>query len=41
MTLNWRATGDDGMEGTADAYDIRYSENPIDASNFVNAIEVS
>ena len=32
--LQWSATGDDGMTGTATAYDIRYSIAPIDETNF-------
>ena len=34
IVLSWTATGDDGEEGTATAYDVRYSTSPIDASNF-------
>lgn len=29
LTLTWIATGDDGLSGTAAAYDIRYSTSPI------------
>ncbi len=29
IILGWTATGDDGLVGTADAYDIRYSFSPI------------
>ncbi len=29
MALVWTAPGDDAHEGTADSYDIRYSQNPI------------
>jgi subtilisin family serine protease/chitodextrinase len=32
--ISLTATGDDGMNGQASAYDLRYSPNPIDASNF-------
>ncbi len=32
--LNWSAPGDDGSTGTATAYDIRYSNNSIDESNW-------
>ncbi|MCP4545458.1 MAG: hypothetical protein GY835_03195 [bacterium] len=34
LTLFWTAPGDDGLEGVASAYDIRYSESPIDESNW-------
>ncbi len=31
ITLRWQATGDDGLEGTANGYDIRYSDvGPFD-----------
>ncbi len=33
VQLRWTATGDDGEEGTAAAYDVRYSTAPIDATN--------
>lgn len=39
-TLTWTATGDDGSEGTASLYDIRFSLEPIDASNFFAATPV-
>jgi len=39
--LNWTAPGDDGMSGTASAYDLRWSNQPIDASNFGSAAPVS
>ncbi len=29
ITLTWTAVGDDGMDGTASYYDVRYSSNPI------------
>jgi len=32
--LSWTATGDDGAQGTASRYDIRYNLTPIDAANF-------
>ncbi len=41
LTLTWRATGDDGIEGTAAAYEIRYSTSMIDAANFADAMELS
>lgn len=31
MTLTWTAPGDDGNEGTALRYDLRYSTSPIDS----------
>ncbi|MCL4834692.1 MAG: S8 family serine peptidase [Caldilineaceae bacterium] len=34
ILLNWTASGDDGMEGRATAYDIRYSQAPISEANF-------
>jgi hypothetical protein len=35
--LQWTATGNDGDEGTAFLYDIRYSKAPIDEGNFEEA----
>lgn len=40
VTLTWSATGDDGMTGTAAAYDIRYSTSPINGSNWASATQV-
>lgn len=34
LTVAWSATGDDGGTGTARAYDVRYSPDPIDSANF-------
>jgi hypothetical protein len=34
LTLQWTAVGDDGSEGEASGYDIRYSEFPITEANF-------
>jgi uncharacterized repeat protein (TIGR01451 family) len=34
ILLNWTASGDDGMEGKATAYDVRYSQAPISDANF-------
>lgn len=34
ILLNWTASGDDGMEGNATAYDVRYSQAPISDANF-------
>ena len=30
MALTWTATGDDGTDGTASSYEVRYSTAPID-----------
>ncbi len=35
--LTWTATGDDGSDGRASLYEVRYSTNPIDALNFNQA----
>ena len=37
MELTWTATGDDGMTGMANAYDLRYSTAPITEENWENA----
>lgn len=37
VTLVWTAPGSDGIEGRAESYDLRYSEKPITASNFIEA----
>ena len=37
QTISWVATGDDGDLGTAALYDIRYSENPLDATSWAKA----
>lgn len=41
VTLRWSATGDDGNEGQATTYELRYSNNPINNNNFNNAISVT
>ncbi len=41
VVLTWTATGDDGNVGRASGYDIRYSNNPIDETNFNQAEQVS
>ncbi|RME62595.1 MAG: hypothetical protein D6790_06040, partial [Caldilineae bacterium] len=41
VLLNWTATGDDGFEGMATAYDLRYSAAPISEANWDTAIQVS
>jgi len=38
VTLEWSATGANGLEGEASTYDIRYSSTLIDDDNFDNAI---
>lgn len=37
ITIEWTAPGDDGDEGTATAYEIRYSQSPITAENWNSA----
>lgn len=37
VTLRWTAPGDDGWIGRATAYQIRYAETPINASNWSQA----
>ncbi|MGQ9810917.1 MAG: S8 family serine peptidase, partial [bacterium] len=37
IDLTWTATGDDGYEGRASRYDVRYSTEPIDEDNFYSA----
>lgn len=37
VKLTWTATGDDGMSGTANAYDIRYSTSPISPETWETA----
>gem|GEM_PF-2125101 len=40
LILSWTAPGDDGNIGTATAYDIRYSTDPITDLNWSGAIQV-
>ena len=40
ITLQWLAPGDDGNQGQASLYDIRWSLSPINESNFGNASQV-
>jgi chitodextrinase len=40
VVLNWTAPGDDGEEGTARLYDIRYSLSTLSAENWVTASQV-
>ncbi len=41
ITLAWTAPGDDGNEGTAAQYDIRYLDSPISDANWAAAQQVS
>ncbi|MEW6281128.1 MAG: S8 family serine peptidase [Candidatus Eremiobacterota bacterium] len=41
VTLNWTATGDDGSQGRAVAYDLRFSRSPISSSGEVKPGEIS
>ena len=42
VTLNWIAVGDDGSNGTATIYDIRYmADSAITGSNFASATQVN
>lgn len=41
VTLTWTAPGDDGMEGQATAYDVRYATSPITAATFAAATVVA
>ena len=40
VKLAWTAPGDDGAEGTASAYDLRYALTPITAETWDAAIQV-
>ena len=40
IQLNWTATGNDGTEGTANYYQIRYANYPISESNWESVIVV-
>ncbi|KKS33603.1 MAG: Peptidase S8 and S53, subtilisin, kexin, sedolisin [Parcubacteria group bacterium GW2011_GWC2_42_13] len=40
IAFQWTAVGDDGLEGMASYYDLRYSLSPIDESNFNSALQV-
>jgi len=41
ISLIWTAPGDDGMEGTAEAYDLRYAQDDITEESFDGATAVS
>jgi hypothetical protein len=40
VRLSWRATGDDGVQGRASRYELRYSTEVIDEGNFGQATEL-
>lgn len=40
VRLRWLATGDDGMQGQATSYELRYSESPITEANLPSATSV-
>ena len=40
VELVWTATGDDGANGQASDYDLRYSQTPLNAGNFGSGIPV-
>ena len=40
VVLEWTAPGDNGMEGQATSYDIRYSQEPISPANWNAALPV-
>ncbi|MDP8210129.1 MAG: fibronectin type III domain-containing protein [Candidatus Stygibacter australis] len=39
IPLSWTATGDNGSDGTATAYEIRYADSEITATTWIDAIE--
>jgi len=41
VTLTWTAPGDDGWEGRATLYDLRYSNLPIDEFNFGKSLRLA
>ncbi|HON57673.1 MAG TPA: fibronectin type III domain-containing protein, partial [bacterium] len=41
VLLTWTAPGDDGYSGTANYYELKYSENEINSSNFYSANSLS
>ncbi len=41
VTLQWTATGDDSLSGTATAYDVRWSTTPITAANWAGATQAT
>jgi hypothetical protein len=41
VRLNWTATGDDSLTGTATSYDVRYSTSPITSANWNAATQAT
>jgi hypothetical protein len=41
VTLSWTATGDDGMVGVADRYDVRYATEPLTEGNWDTASQAT
>ena len=41
ITLNWTSVGDDNNDGTASAYDLRWSNEEISENNFSEANQIS
>ena len=41
LVLTWTATGDDGSEGQATSYDLRFSTQPLNETSFPKATPVS
>ncbi|MEZ4651225.1 MAG: fibronectin type III domain-containing protein [Candidatus Eisenbacteria bacterium] len=41
LTLRWHAVGDDGLDGTASVYDVRYSETPLSESTWAAATKAT
>ena len=41
VQLNWTASGDDSLTGTATQYDLRYATSLITAANFTSATQVT
>ncbi|MCA9756527.1 MAG: fibronectin type III domain-containing protein [Candidatus Eisenbacteria bacterium] len=41
FTLRWHAVGDDGLDGTASVYDVRYSEIPLSESTWNTATQAT
>ncbi len=41
LTLGWTASGDDGVLGNADAYELRWSLIPVTEANFATAMQVT
>ena len=41
ISIKWTAPGDDGNDGTAEQYDIRYSDQPITEQTWETAVQLS